>query len=73
MSTNILHRFYESAVLLASKVGVEPPVTQITGCQTHCNNVLTETTKEYYLIAVRVSFVDHLVSSLEDRFDRKVV
>jgi hypothetical protein len=47
---------------------VEPTIPRRTSRQVHRSNVSTDDPEEYYRISVGIEFLDHLISSLKDRF-----
>lgn len=59
---------YQKVVQIASKMDVEPTIPRRTLRQKHRSNVSTDDPEEYYRISIGIEFLDHLISSLKDRF-----
>ena len=62
---------YETAVQLARKVGVEPAAPRIAKRQIGRANNPSTTTEEHFRRNVAIPFIDHIIQSLDQKFDSK--
>ena len=62
-------QWYQQAVSLAGKVGIEEWMPRTVGWQTTRNNHPASDVSEYYKRAITIPVIDHLNSALQARFD----
>ena len=63
---------YSTVKALAFELGVEEMLPRRPGRQKNRSNVPTDSPEAYYRISIAVPFVDHMLTSLNDRFSAAV-
>ncbi len=63
------YQWYEIALVLAQKVGPKESKPRTVGRQTTRENHPYKTVSEYYKRIITIPLIDHLFSSLDERFD----
>ena len=60
---------YMDAVEMAEKVGVAPSKPRVARKQNHRANAPSESIEDHYRVNCAVPFIDHIITSLDDKFD----
>ena len=61
---------YIEALEIAEQFNIEVKIPRICGKQTKRTTIPSETTEIYFRRRVYIPFIDHIITSLEDRFNQ---